>query len=189
LIQEALRFDVAALKARNEQKPEGFRLAGSRWAGLAAVVVAGLALWFGLDRGPGADSELLVAEILEHWHEEPGSWVTTDERVSLASLQEVTSGNAAVDAGRLGLVSYARSCYVRERWVPHLVVQGEEGPVMLLLLPHERVSEPLPMALPEEGLRGVILPVGGGSVAVLGTDGESLAPINQRVTDAVEWSI
>ena len=29
----------------------------------------------------------------------------------------------------------------------------------------------------------------GGSVAVLGTDGESLAPINQRVTDAVEWSI
>ena len=189
LIQKALRFDVVALRVRSEPQVTRFRFAGSRWAGLAAVLVAGLALWFGVARGPDPDSQLLVAEILEHWHEEPGSWETTDVRVSPASLAEITSGEAVVDAGRLGLVSYVRSCFVRERWVPHLVVQGEEGPVMLLLLPHERVMSPVPIDLPEEGLRGVILPVGDGSVAVLGTDAESLEPISQRVADAVEWSI
>ena len=60
---------------------------------------------------------------------------------------------------------------------------------MLLLLPHESVAEPLPLDLPEEGLQGVILPVGAGSIAVLGTDGEPLEPIRQRISDSVEWSI
>ena len=72
LIQEALRFDVGALKARSEPQATGFRFAGSRWAGLAAVLVAGLALWFGTARGPDQDSQLLVAEILEQRHEELG---------------------------------------------------------------------------------------------------------------------
>ncbi len=190
LIQEALRFDVAALKDHAGSKSVG--LFGSRrlvWAGAAAVLVAGFAAWFGLSPAPELDSELLVAEILDHWQHEPGSWVSTDVRISPASLEEVVSGSAAVDANRLGLVSYARSCFVRDRWVPHLVIQGKEGPVMLLLLPHEQIAGPLPLDLPEEGLRGVLLPVGEGSIAILGEDSESIEPIRERIADAVEWSI
>lgn len=189
LIQEALRFDVAAMKAGKERETTASPLSRLRWAGAAAVLGAVVAVWMGVAGGPHADSRLLVAEVLEHWHEEPASWVTTDLRISPASLEEVTAGNAAVDASQLGPITYARSCFVRERWVPHLVVQGERGPVMLLLLPHEEVAEALPLSLPEEGLEGVILPVGEGSVAVLGTDGEPLEPIRQQVADAVEWSI
>lgn len=189
LIQEALRFDVAAMKAGTERKAPLYRMPTAWRFGAAAALVAVFAVWLGVASGPDPDAQLLVAEVIEHWHEEPGSWVTTDVRISPASLEEVTAGNAAVDAAGLGLVSYARSCFVRDRWVPHLVVQGEEGPVMLLLLPHESVAEPLPLDLPEEGLQGVILPVGAGSIAVLGTDGEPLEPIRQRISDSVEWSI
>ena len=120
LIQEALRFDVAAVKAGAERKLPVYRTPTAWRFGAVAALVAVFAVWLGLDRGPDPDSRLLVAEVLEHWHEEPGSWVSTDVRVSPASREEVTAGNAAVDATGLGLVSYARSCYVRDRWVPHL---------------------------------------------------------------------
>ena len=86
-------------------------------------------------------------------------------------------------------MSYAHSCFVRGEWVPHLVVQGERGPVMLLLLPHERVTEPVPLELPEEGLAGVIVPLGEGSVAIMGETDESMEPIRERLNAAVEWSI
>ena len=190
LIHEAMRFDVATLKSHAERS--GLRRLTSRragWAGMAAVLIAGLAVWFGSSRGPELNEDLLVAEILEHWHFEPESWDTTDVRISPASLAEVIAGQADVNVNQLGIVSYARSCYVGGNWVPHLVIQGDRGPVMLVLLPQESISEPLPLDLPEQGLQGVILPVGGGSVAVLGTDGEAMEPIRQRVSDALEWSI
>ena len=192
LIHEAMRFDVATLKQRAAEQRDGGRGLTARrasWGVAAAVVVAGFAFWLNVDRGPEFEPEALVAEILGHWHEEPDSWQTTDVRVSPASLGQVILGSATVDSNNLGLISYARSCFVRDRWVPHLVVQGEQGPVMLLLLPHEQVPEPVPMDLPEEGLRGVIFPVGNGSVAVLGNDDEPMEPIADRISTSVEWSI
>jgi len=190
LIHEAMRFDVAALKSHAGRPARRWATSPrAGWAGVAAVLIAGLAVWFGSSRGPDLSEELLVAEILEHWHLEPESWDTTDVRISPASLEEVIGGQVDVNVNQLGLVSYARSCFVRDNWVPHLVIQGERGPVMLLLLPDEPISEPLPLDMPEQGLQGVILPLGGGSVAVLGTDGEAMEPIRQRVSDALEWSI
>jgi len=192
LIHEALRFDVAALKRGAEQGSTGAKrsiISRRAWAGVAAVAVGAMAIWIGVGQGPEPSGDPLVADILEHWSHEPRSWVETDVQISPASLARVVSGEAAVDANRLGLVSYARSCYVGGRWVPHLVVQGAEGPVMVLLLRHEPLDEPLPLDMPDEGLRGTIIPLGEGSVAVLGADAEPLGPLRQRVMGAVEWSI
>jgi len=192
LIHDALRFDVAAFKLRAARKPAG------RWTdarrrtvsmSIAATLVIGVASWFAISGGSGIDNDLLIAEVLEHWYEEPQSWVRTDVRISPASLEEVLSSWADVDTTRLGLLSYAQSCLVRGEWVPHLVLQGDRGPVMLLLLPHERVTKLLPLALPEEGLLGVIMPLGDGSVAVMGNAGEPMEPIRERIAAAVEWSI
>ncbi len=192
LIHEALRFEVAALKRGTERR------SARRWAvsqrrtaslGVAAMLVVGVAVWLGITGRAVVDNGPLVAEILEHWYEEPQSWIQTDVRVSPASLEEVLSGQAEVDMTRLGLLSYAQSCLVRGEWIPHLVIQGERGPVMLLLLPHERVTEPVPLELPEQGLAGVIVPLGEGSVAVMGEEGEPLESIRERLAVAVEWSI
>ncbi|HEY5623138.1 MAG TPA: DUF3379 family protein [Gammaproteobacteria bacterium] len=192
LINEALRFDVAALKQQAASpKPSGAVVVRyGKWSvGVAAAVVAGIAVWFGVSLGPGTDQTELTAEVVQHWYEEPGSWVTTDVQVSPASLEQVISGQARIDVTELGLLSYAQSCYVRGQWVPHLVLQGREGPVMLLLLPHERVDEPLPLELPEEGLSGVIVPHGNGSIAIMGENAEPMEPIRDRINDTVEWSI
>lgn len=192
LIQEALRLDVAQLKHAashgSNEKPPRFRprMAG---IGMAAALLVGLALWLGVGQSPQPDAEALVADVLEHWYQEPESWVTTAAAVTPASLADVVSGKARVDSARLGTVSYARPCYVHGQWVPHLVVQGEAGPVMVLLLADERLEQPAPLELPEEGLEGFILPLGRGSIAILGDEGEPLEPLGERLTGAVEWSI
>ncbi len=192
LINQALRFDVTALRRSATKTP----VADSPWArhrvaisGFAAALVLGVAVWFGMQADPNADAAGLVAEVVGHWYEEPGSWVQTDVQVSAASLEQVVSGQAEIDIAELGLLSYAQSCFVRGEWVPHLVLQGEQGPVMLLLLPNEVVDEPLPLELPEEGLSGVIVPHGDGSIAIMGSDSEPMTPIRDRLGASVEWSI
>lgn len=115
--------------------------------------------------------------------------MTSDVQVTPAMFATAVGEHVEIDIGGLGLFSYAMSCFVRGEWVPHLVVQGEHGPVMLLLLPHESVSEPVPLSLPEEGLSGVIVPLGEVSVAVMGEVDESMEHIRDRLDAAVEWSI
>ena len=196
LIHEALRFDVSVLKHRVEAQAAGpahNRAWQKSYVGVAAVMVVGLAVWLGrgigLSEQPSGDYSALVAEVAAHWYEEPDSWVQTDVRISPASLQEVILGKAEIDISRLGELSYAMSCFVRGEWVPHLVMQGSNGPVMLLLLPHEAVTGPQPLDLPEEGLSGTIVPLGEGSVAIMGERNEPLEVIRERLDAAVEWSI
>ncbi len=192
LIHEALRFDVIALKRRAARRPASRWIVVRHrtvWTGVAAMLAVGVAVWLGMAVGPVAGNGQLVTEVLEHWYEEPQSWVRTDVRISPASLEEVLDGHADVDMSRLGLLSYAQSCFVRGEWIPHLVVQGDRGPIMLLLLPHERVTESVPLELAEEGLSGLIMPLGEGSVVVMGEKDEPMEPIRERLTAAVEWSI
>lgn len=192
LIHEALRFDVAALKRRSARKPASRWIVvrgRTAWTGVAASLVVGVAVWFGVTVAPVVDNGPLVAEVLAHWYEEPQSWVRTDVRISPASLEEVLGGQVEVDMTRLGLLSYAQSCLVRGEQIPHLVLQGDRGPVMLLLLPHERLTEPVPLELPAEGLSGEIMPLGEGSVAVMGEPGEPMEAIRERLAVTVEWTI
>jgi hypothetical protein len=78
---------------------------------------------------------------------------------------------------------------VAGQWVPHLVVQGTEGPVMILLLPPRAIPDTMPLSLPEQRIDGRLLPHGEGSIAVMGRDGEPLEDIGQRALAAVEWTI
>ncbi len=188
LIGTALRFDVQELKSNAElqrRRPAHQRL----WAiaGTAAAVVAVVAIW-ALVRPSGEDGAL-VADVAEHWFHEPYSWVVTDVSVPEAKLRDVVANKARLDLARLGSITYATSCFFRGRWVPHLVVQGQAGPIMVLLLPDEPLGEAERVSIPEQGLAGVIVPHGSGSVAILGTAAEPMEPVQKSLLEAVEWSI
>ena len=66
-------------------------------------------------------------------------------------------------------VVYAMACPFHGRRVAHLVVQTDHGPMTVMLLPHEKVRRRTEFS--EDGLHGVLLPAGEGSVAVLSRDG------------------
>jgi hypothetical protein len=86
----------------------------------------------------------------------------------------------------IGLVSYAQTCIINGMQVPHLVIQGEKGPITLLLMPGEMVSSPV--SLSGESVNGVILPVGDGSIAIIGERGENIQDLERRVVNSMEWS-
>jgi len=78
-----------------------------------------------------------------HWYDAPESWATTTATVSQAELLGVLGSGIVLDPARSPPVSYARRCRVAGRSMPHLVVQGQQGPVMVLLMAHRRLESPL----------------------------------------------
>ena len=57
----------------------------------------------------------------------------------------------------------------------------------LLLMPDEAIDGAV--SLEEEGVNGVILPVGDGSIAIIGESEERLDEIEEQVVDSVTWTI
>jgi len=76
---------------------------------------------------------------------------------------------------------------VHGRAVPHLVVQSTAGPAMVLLLPGERLARE--EVLDQDGLRGVLIPVGDGTIGIVAADPAAVEAVRQRVTQAVELGI
>lgn len=169
--------NVVSLAARKApSKPVWFALAASVL--LAAVV--------GI-RMIGQDVEYSLAdEVLAHVYHEPASRTVTTVAVSDAELESVVPGDIAHMSHDAGLITYARTCPINGKNVPHLVIQGERGPVMILLMPDEPVDKALP--LEDETSHGVILPVGGGSIAIVAPRGEALEHIEESVLNSVAWS-
>jgi hypothetical protein len=82
------------------------------------------------------------------------------------------------------------SCVINGRTVPHLVIQGRSGPVTLILLADETIDASMPLS--GDNVHGVLLPVGSGSIAVIGQREDQLDEIDQigrKLAESVEWNI
>ncbi len=157
--------------------PTWFAMAAS--FALVAIVVVQL---FGTH--PHYDS--LAEEIVAHLDHEPYALRVTDKPVSDARLDRIVPANIANLDHSGGLITYAQSCEINGKMVPHLVIQGESGPVTVLLMPDERIESA--EALEGEGINGVLIPVGNGSIAIIGEKDENLDDIRRNVTNSVTWS-
>jgi hypothetical protein len=69
--------------------------------------------------------------------------------------------------------------------VAHLVVQTPHGLMTVMLIPHEKVRRRTEFA--RDGLRGVLLPAGQGSVAVLTRDGAVPDEMADGIVSRVHW--
>lgn len=87
--------------------------------------------------------------------------------------------------GTLEKVTFAGNCLLQQKIAGHLVIQGEKGPVTVFL-----ISE-LPIAsrstIRKNNLRGIVVPMGNGAIAVVGPPEESLSDLVDRITAAVRW--
>ena len=156
------------------------------WVGLAASVA--LATVIGVRFvNIGTDQDTLAEQVIAHLDYEPRALTVTDVAVSDQRLYSVVRPAIATLDRDLGLITYAMSCKINGREVPHLVVQGERGPVTILLMPHEQID--MPIRLEGQSIEGVILPVGDGSIAIIGERGEPIDQLKTTVTETVKWSI
>ncbi len=155
------------------------------WFALAATVV--LAAFVGVRMfGVGVHYDSLADEVLAHLDHEPAALRVSSTPVTDTRLAKVVPADVAQLDHSAGLITYARSCEINGKTVPHLVIQGEHGPVTILLMPDEAVAEAV--SLDGENVHGVILPVGTGSIAIIGAREEKLERIEKSVLNSVKWS-
>lgn len=163
-----------------------------RWPAIATLAAALALVAVFVLRPPAVepvDGAALAAEVFEHVDHELGAM-----RPATTAVTDETLGDALRPAGvRMasdsvpGLVSYARSCVIDGKLVPHLVVQGAAGPVTVLIMPDQRVDGP--MSIARDGLEGVILPVGdGGSIAIVGRDAASVDAVRDIAGANVDFT-
>jgi hypothetical protein len=161
------------------------RLKAPVWMAIAATIV--LAAFVGIRMiGGNVTYPTLADEIVAHLDHEPYALRVTDEPVDDRRLAKVVPANVAVMNHDAGLITYAQTCVIAGKKIPHLVIQGEQGPVTILLLPDEAIDAPV--QIDGESINGVILPVGGGSVAIIGEKNEKLEAIEKNVVNSVMWS-
>ena len=152
---------------------------------MAATVVLAAFVGFRM-LGTGVEYESLGQELLAHLDHEPNALVVTDVAVSDERLARVVPADIADLDHSAGLITYAQSCVVNGKRVPHLVLQGERGPVTIILMPDEMVAGP--ESVEGDSVQGVILPVGDGSIAIFGEREEALERIERKLLESVSWS-
>ncbi|MDZ7769521.1 MAG: DUF3379 family protein [Woeseiaceae bacterium] len=190
-LRQALEIPVPSVKMPDLDSTDNVvpmrtrRMTTPIWLGLAASVA--LAGWLGLAlMSPGEPRQSLAEEIIAHMEHEQDSRVVTNVAVPERTLARVVNSDVAELRPGIGLVTYARSCVINGNLVPHLVIQGEKGPVTLLLLPDESIDAAI--SLEGSTINGVIVPVGKGSIAIIGVREESIEDIGNRVIESVKWS-
>lgn len=161
------------------------RFKAPAWIGIAASLAIA-AVFASQMLGGGAEFSSLAEEVIAHLDHEPQALRVVSTPVSARTLNNVVSPDVA-DVGGIGLITYARTCPINGNMVPHLVIQGAKGPITLLLMPDEKIDGAMPLL--GEGIKGVILPVGDGSIAIIGDRYEALEQYEQQIIDSVKWSI
>jgi len=155
------------------------------WFALAASVMVAAVLGVQM-LTVDVDNVSLANEVLAHLDHEPAALVVSSTPVTSRTLDRVVPANVARMDHSAGLITYARSCVINGKTVPHLVIQGERGPVTILLMPDEEIATA--QTLDGDNTHGVILPVGEGSIAIIGAREEPLERIEKSVLSSVAWS-
>ena len=161
------------------------RFAQPAWLAVAATVTLAAFIGFGM-LGSDVSNATLAEQILVHIDHEPGAFRVVDEAVTDKRLARVVPASIGSIDHSVGLITYAQSCRINGREVPHLVIQGKFGPITILLMPEEKISGA--QTIEGENVHGIILPVGDGSIAIIGADGERLEQIEEQVKNSVTWS-
>jgi hypothetical protein len=157
------------------------------WIGIAATVVLAAFVGVRMINTSQLNSLPLADQVLAHLDHEPYALKVTNVAVSDERFAKVVNPSIGTMDRSVGLVTYAQSCVINGKTVPHLVIQGEKGPITLLLMPEEMVDGAT--TLDGKGVNGVILPVGNGSIAIIGERDEPLTELEQSIINSVEWSI
>jgi hypothetical protein len=172
-LRSALELPLAKFRKSTPAPARRFALAASV---LLAMVIGGVFWTLG-------SQNALAAEVVEHVKHEAGSWEAHEvlpESTLAAVLKE-----AGVEFDGSMPVVYASACLFRGHDVPHLVVQTSGGPLTVMLLAHEKVGERQEFA--EDGYRGVVVPAGSGSVAILARGGKVPDDVATKLLSGVRW--
>lgn len=176
-LSEALSVDVPeGLKERVMLKTASAPARSVRWRAAAAVLVFVAA---GLVAVPMLNRPALADAVVAHLYHEPELLLPSELEVDPVRLHEVLARVGGSLHGDIGKVTHAGLCPINGKLAAHLVVAGRNGPVAVIVMPGHGIQSTQRVA--DSSFRGAILPVGAGSVAIIGSDAEQLDELFERV--------
>ncbi len=175
------------IAARSSVAGQSLSGVGPRWLALAAcmLLVVGLAGWTGYkwERYFGVASGL-EATVINHINDELDH-LHADRDIPPAVVKLLLSQFGASIEGNIGRVNYASRCYIRQHSGVHMVIPGEQGPITVLIMPREFLTQRKQVRSPR--FSGVIVPTEYGSMAVVGEKLESVERVVKQMQQSIAW--
>ena len=156
-----------------------------RYFSLAASVVLVLIMTYIYQPEVGIKPhETLTASILEHIYHELDH-LQEQQNKSLAQVNTLLSDIGVNMSVLVGDVNYLGSCDIANKKGVHMVVQGSIGPITVMVLPDISVSDK--QIISDKRFRGLIVPKGKGSIAIVGEKSESLLLLQEKLVAHMRW--
>lgn len=155
-----------------------------RLAMAASVLVVLVAGFLGV-QGLKPETQSFPDEVIAHIENELNHLNEPGE-VDAAKLALLMKGVGGSIREPIGRVSYAGRCVIRKQQGLHMVMDGKRGPVTVFYVPGEKPGDTRRFSA--DGYQGELVEAGAGSLAVVGAQGEPLAPIISRLDQAIAWT-
>lgn len=149
---------------------------------LAATVVLTLGVLMVLPQQPPLSLE---ESVLAHVNDELKHLAEQNN----VSLEKVNSGmkNYGVQlTAAVAKVNFAMPCDMRKSKGFHMVLQGETGPVTVLIMPGDYVDQRQTVA--DQRFQGVVLPTSNGSMAIVAENTLDLARIEEGLKQSLQFA-
>ncbi len=180
-LKEAIEVDVPeGLGARIlvEHKLNQKRVVGKkyRWAAMAASVllVVAVSLVSTLHSPPS-----LASVILNHVKEE-AAILDEQGNVSLERLNQLLKPHGVKADENIGHATHAGNCLIANKLGAHIVFEGKNTPVTLIIVPHQLPKGKV--TIDDREFKGIVMSTRRGALALLSEDQESLLEFEDRLS-------
>ena len=156
------------------------------WLSAAASLLIGISLsMFTLFDQQHERGNMLLARSVIHHIEDEAAHLREPGPAAPNRVRAVLARFGAELVGDIGTVRFAAECVMRKRTGVHLVLSGEQGPVTAFFMPGEHADST--STIDSTRFHGEIIPTDWGVLAVVGEQGEAIAPIAARLAQSVHW--
>jgi len=164
------------------------------------LLMLGITFSIGSSDVPSATDLAFGDYVFAHLHSEPEELAVvpslnvgmTPAILVPGSVNEVmadTGVRLASNTARLLMDVYsAKPCVILPAYQSaHLVLQGEQGPVSVIVINNSPVQ--VEYQIRDQRFNGLVVPANEGNMILVGEQGENLEQLKQMVTDSMEWVI
>ncbi len=129
----------------------------------------------------------LQASVIDHVNSEP-DFASVQGMVPSDKFARVMAafGAEVVDEDFEPLIAHAFVCFMDRRPIAHIFA-GEGGRVTVLYITGERIGDETPIK--DAIYRGVLIPAGGGNLAVIAPQGAPIDPLVTKLKQSIRWKI
>jgi hypothetical protein len=150
---------------------------------MAASIILAFGVFLGVNLGH-QEGDQIGSRVVQHMRMEPRA-LNVSHTVEQQRVNELFSQVGIRLNGTLQNVQFADNCALKKAPGVHLVLQSENGPVTVMIVPDVQLTE---REIVKEGnFRGVVIPTQRGAMAIVGEHGESVERIERQMMSSTEW--